>query len=129
MNELPTISIRVDGSMHPAECVELAKAAEAAGLTGVWFAENAFARGILPAATACALATEKIRINAGVFNPFSRHPTMMAMEIGALDEISNGRTSHQRRRRHRVGDRAPRIERRQAAARAPRHARHRARTA
>jgi 5,10-methylenetetrahydromethanopterin reductase len=93
MNELPTISIRVDGSMHPAECVELARAAEAAGLTGVWFAENAFARGILPAATACAIATETIRINAGVFNPYSRHPTMMAMEIGGLDEIANGRAS------------------------------------
>jgi 5,10-methylenetetrahydromethanopterin reductase len=79
--------------MHPAECVELAKAADAAGLAGVWFAENAFARGILPAATACAIATEKARINAGVFNPYSRHPTMMAMEIGALDEVSNGRAS------------------------------------
>jgi 5,10-methylenetetrahydromethanopterin reductase len=93
MKHLPQISIRVDGSMPPQACVELAKAAEAAGLTGVWFAENAFARGILPAAAACALATTRLRINAGVFNPYSRHPTMMAMEIGALDELSGGRTS------------------------------------
>jgi 5,10-methylenetetrahydromethanopterin reductase len=28
-----------------------------------------------------------------VFNPYSRHPTMMAMEIGALDELSGGRAS------------------------------------
>jgi 5,10-methylenetetrahydromethanopterin reductase len=90
---LPRISIRVDGSMHPAECVELAKAADAAGLAGVWFAENAFARGILPAAAACAVATQKVQINAGVFNPYNRHPTMMAMEIGALDELSNGRVT------------------------------------
>jgi 5,10-methylenetetrahydromethanopterin reductase len=93
MNELPKLSIRVDGSMLPSECVELARAADLAGLAGVWFAENAFARGILPAATACALATKAVRINAGVFNPYSRHPAMMAMEIGALDEVSNGRTS------------------------------------
>jgi 5,10-methylenetetrahydromethanopterin reductase len=93
MNDLPRISIRVDGSMRPAECVELAKAADSAGLTGVWFAENAFARGILPAAAACAIATKRVQINAGVFNPYSRHPTMMAMEIGALDELSNGRAS------------------------------------
>jgi hypothetical protein len=39
------------------------------------------------------LATRKLRINAGVFNPFSRHPTMMAMEAGALDELSGGRTA------------------------------------
>jgi 5,10-methylenetetrahydromethanopterin reductase len=93
MNDLPRISIRVDGSMHPAECVKLAKAADAAGLAGVWFAENAFARGILPAAAACAIATRSVQINAGVFNPYNRHPTMMAMEIGALDELSNGRAS------------------------------------
>ena len=93
MNDLPRISIRVDGSMHPRECVDLAIAADAAGLAGVWFAENAFARGILPAAAACAAATRRVRINAGVFNPYSRHPAMMAMEIGALDELSNGRAS------------------------------------
>jgi 5,10-methylenetetrahydromethanopterin reductase len=79
--------------MTPAACVELARAAESAGLAGVWFAENAFARGILPAAAACALATRHLRINAGVFNPYNRHPAMMAMEIGALDELSGERAS------------------------------------
>jgi 5,10-methylenetetrahydromethanopterin reductase len=74
-------------------CVELARAADSAGFVSVWFAENAFARGILPAAAACAVATERLQISAGVFNPFSRHPSMMAMEIGALDELSNGRAS------------------------------------
>jgi 5,10-methylenetetrahydromethanopterin reductase len=93
LSGLPRISIRVDGAMTPAACVELARAAEASGLAGVWFAENAFARGILPAAAACALATRKLRVNAGVFNPYSRHPTMMAMEAGALDELSGGRTA------------------------------------
>jgi 5,10-methylenetetrahydromethanopterin reductase len=93
MSSLPKISIRLDGSMPPQDCVELAKAADTAGLAGIWFAENAFARGILPAAAACAVATTRVRINAGVFNPYSRHPTMMAMEIGALDELSGGRGS------------------------------------
>jgi 5,10-methylenetetrahydromethanopterin reductase len=93
MNDLPRISIRLDGTMPPRECVELAVAADKAGLSGVWFAENAFARGIWPAATACAVATSRILIHAGVFNPFNRHPTMMAMEIGAFDELSNGRAS------------------------------------
>ncbi len=93
MATLPNISMRLHGGMAPRQCVELAEAADAAGFRGVWFAENAFARGILPAASACAVATERLRINAGVFNPFSRHPAMMAMEIGALDELSNGRTT------------------------------------
>lgn len=93
MNDLPNISIRVDGSMTPQACVELAQVADEVGLAGVWFAENAFARGILPAAAACAVATKRVEINAGVFNPYSRHPTMMAMEIGALDELSDGRAA------------------------------------
>jgi 5,10-methylenetetrahydromethanopterin reductase len=93
MAKLPKISIRLHGGMTPAACVELAQAAETAGFAGLWFAENAFARGIMPAAAACAGATRRLRINAGVFNPFARHPSMIAMEIGALDEWSNGRTT------------------------------------
>lgn len=91
--KLPRLSLRLHGGQTAATCVELAKAAEKAGLEGVWFAENAFARGILPAAAACAVATKTLRIGAGVFNPFSRHPTMMAMEIAALDELAGGRAS------------------------------------
>ncbi|WJR80332.1 LLM class flavin-dependent oxidoreductase [Bradyrhizobium sp. NP1] len=93
MSDIPRISIRLDGSMSPRQCVELATEADKAGLSGVWFAENAFARGIWPAAAACAVATRRIHIHAGVFNPFNRHPTMMAMEIGAFDELANGRAS------------------------------------
>lgn len=93
MNELPHISLRLHGSMPAADCVALAKMAEELGFAGIWFAENAFARGILPAAAVCAAATSRLQINTGVFNPFSRHPTMMAMEIGALDELSKGRAT------------------------------------
>src|SRR4051812_6588471 len=93
MSRLPNISIRLHGGMTAKECVAFATGAEAAGFAGVWFAENAFGRGILPAAAACAAATRSITINAGVFNPFSRHPTMMAMEIGALDELAAGRAT------------------------------------
>lgn len=77
--------------MTPRQCVEQAQAAEAAGFDGVSFAENPFNRGIMPAAAACAVATSRIRIGAGVFNPYSRHPTLIAMEVGALDELSGGR--------------------------------------
>jgi 5,10-methylenetetrahydromethanopterin reductase len=77
--------------MSPQQCVAQAKAAEAAGFAAVWFAENPFGRGILPAAAACAVATQSLGIGAGVFNPFNRHPTLIAMEIGALDELAGGR--------------------------------------
>jgi 5,10-methylenetetrahydromethanopterin reductase len=77
--------------MTPQLCVEQARAAEAAGIDAIWFAENPFGRGIMAAATACALATKTQSIGAGVFNPYSRHPSLIAMEIGALDEVSGGR--------------------------------------
>jgi 5,10-methylenetetrahydromethanopterin reductase len=88
---LPRLSVRLHGGMTPRQCAEQAAAAEAAGIGAVWFAENPFARGIVPAAAACALATRTQSIGAGVFNPYSRHPTLIAMEIGALDELSGGR--------------------------------------
>jgi 5,10-methylenetetrahydromethanopterin reductase len=77
--------------MTPRACVAQAQAAEAAGIDAIWFAENPFARGTVPAAAACALATRTQSIGAGVFNPYGRHPTLIAMEIGALDELSGGR--------------------------------------
>ena len=91
MPDLPRLSVRLHGGMSPQQCVEQARAAEAAGIDAIWFAENPFARGIMAAAAACALATKTQSIGAGVFNPYSRHPTLIAMEIGALDELSGGR--------------------------------------
>jgi 5,10-methylenetetrahydromethanopterin reductase len=91
VSKLPQLSLRVHGGMAPSECVARARHAETLGFLSLWFAENAYERGVLPAATACALATERILIGIGVFNPYNRHPTLMAMEIGALDEMSNGR--------------------------------------
>jgi len=88
---LPRLSVRLHGGMTPQTCVEQARAAEAAGIDAIWFAENPFARGIMAAATACVLATKTQSIGAGVFNPFGRHPTLIAMETGALDELSSGR--------------------------------------
>jgi 5,10-methylenetetrahydromethanopterin reductase len=87
----PRLSLRLHGGLTPQQCVAQAQAAEAAGFAGLWFAENPFSRGILPAATACALATRRLWIGAGVFNPYNRHPTLIAMEIGALDELAPGR--------------------------------------
>lgn len=85
------VGLRLHGGLDPHRCVELARAAEVAHLASVWFAENPFERGVLPAASACAVATERIRIGIGVWNPFNRHPSLIAMEIAALDELAKGR--------------------------------------
>ncbi|HEY7663104.1 MAG TPA: LLM class flavin-dependent oxidoreductase [Xanthobacteraceae bacterium] len=91
MADLPKLSLRLHGGIDPGRCVDLAKAADASGFDSVWFAENPFGRGVLPAASACAAATHRVRIGIGVFNPYNRHPTLIAMEIGALDDLAHGR--------------------------------------
>jgi 5,10-methylenetetrahydromethanopterin reductase len=77
--------------MDPRDCIALAACAEASGFASLWFAENPFNRGVLPAAAACAAATERVGIGIGVLNPYNRHPTLIAMEIGALDQLARGR--------------------------------------
>jgi 5,10-methylenetetrahydromethanopterin reductase len=91
VTDLPKLSVRLSGGIDPRRSIALAKAAEAHGFDTVWFAENAFNRGVLPAAAACAAATDQISIGIGVFNPYNRHPTLIAMEIGAFDELTQGR--------------------------------------
>jgi 5,10-methylenetetrahydromethanopterin reductase len=83
--------MRLHGGLNPRRCVELAVLAETHGFASLWFAENPFARGALPAAAACAAATRRLRVGVGVVNPYNRHPTLIAMEFGALDELAQGR--------------------------------------
>jgi 5,10-methylenetetrahydromethanopterin reductase len=85
--------MRLHGGLSPARCVELATAAEATGLSSVWFAENPLERGILPAIAACAAATQRIELGIGVWNPYLRHPAQIAMDVSALDELSAGRVA------------------------------------
>ena len=42
---LPAIALRCHGGLPPKECVRQAVAAERAGFSTVWFAENPFSRG------------------------------------------------------------------------------------
>jgi 5,10-methylenetetrahydromethanopterin reductase len=88
---LPEFSIRLSGALDPRRCVDLAQEAEKAGFASVWFAENPFQRGVLATVGACAVATQRVRIGIGVVNPYGRHPTLIAMEFAALDELSGGR--------------------------------------
>ena len=91
MSGRPRIALRVHGGLPASECAAQARAAEEAGFSTAWFAENAFARGAMSGLAASALAPSTIRLGVGVFNPFNRHPTLIAMEMAALDELSDGR--------------------------------------
>ena len=89
--ELPRIAVRLDQELDPHRCIELAVVAETSGYSSLWFAENPLHRAILPALSACALRTERIRLGIGIVNTYQHHPSLIAMEAGALDELARGR--------------------------------------
>ena len=91
MNELPDLGVRAHGDLDPRSCIAIAEAAETHGFASLWFAENPFQRGLMPAASACAAATLRLRIGLGIVNPYTRHPSLIAMEFAALDELAAGR--------------------------------------
>jgi len=89
--KLPRVGIRLDQELDPRHCIDLARIAETSGFASLWFAENPFHRGILPALSACAAGTERIDIGIGSVNPYQHHPTQIAMDFAALDELADGR--------------------------------------
>jgi 5,10-methylenetetrahydromethanopterin reductase len=91
MSELPELGVRAHGDLDPRSCIAIAETAEACGFASLWFAENPFQRGLMPAASACAVTTRRLRIGLGIVNPYTRHPSLIAMEFAALDELAAGR--------------------------------------
>jgi 5,10-methylenetetrahydromethanopterin reductase len=89
--DLPRFSVRLSQELDPHQCIDLAVAAEASGFASLWFAENPLHRGILPAVSACAMKTLRIGIGIGIVNPYQHHPTQIAQEFAALDELAQGR--------------------------------------
>jgi 5,10-methylenetetrahydromethanopterin reductase len=74
-----------------AETVALAVQADKLGFSEVWLPESRHGRGVFTVAASVAARTERIDIGIGVVNPFWRHPSVIAMEAAALDEIARGR--------------------------------------
>lgn len=73
------------------DLVRYAQIAEQNGFTSFWLGERYYARGIYTVAAAIAAATKTIKIGLGIVSPFTRHPSLIAMETAALDELSGGR--------------------------------------
>lgn len=91
-SDVPRLGIRLHGGIDPRRGAALAAHAEAHGFESVWLAENPLERGVFPLASACVLATQRIRVGIGIVNPYMRHPAQIAMEFAALDELAQGRT-------------------------------------
>ena len=68
-----------------------AKAAEEAGFEYTWITDHANNREVYSTLAVLALETKKIKIGAGVTNPYTRNPVITAASIATVHEISGGR--------------------------------------
>ena len=68
-----------------------AKTAEEEGCEYVWITDHFNNRDVYSTIAVLALSTNKIRIGAGVTNPYTRHPVITASNIASVNEISGGR--------------------------------------
>jgi len=73
------------------EFIATARRTEELGFGTFWVPEDYVHRGAFSVASAIAACTTSLRIGIGVLNPYTRHPVLTAMELGALEEISDGR--------------------------------------
>jgi 5,10-methylenetetrahydromethanopterin reductase len=84
-------SIRLNNDLPVQEYVRLATVAEQAGFDQFWVSHDLFWRNSTVILTAVALATKRIRIGTCILNPYSLHPSEIAMIAATLDEASGGR--------------------------------------
>lgn len=80
------------------EYLRVARAADDAGLDSIWVAEGYHffrdlgePRSATTIAAAIAMSTRRLRIGLGIVPPFTRHPSLLAMEAVSLSELSGGR--------------------------------------
>jgi len=85
------LSICLTGFAGLASTLPAVRAADEAGLDGVWTAEHlGFHDAVVPSATYLQM-TERLEIGLVGLSTAGRHPGLMAMELGSLSELGPGR--------------------------------------
>jgi 5,10-methylenetetrahydromethanopterin reductase len=65
--------------------------AEEAGYDSLWVTERYFHEETFSMLGYLAAVTQRLRLGVGVVNPYTRHPTLLAMASATLDRLSGGR--------------------------------------
>ncbi len=87
------VGIALNNEIRVADTVATVLRAEKLGFGEVWLPESGHGRGVFTVAAAVAAGTRRIGIGIGIVNPFWRHPSLIAMEAAALDDLSGGRVT------------------------------------
>jgi 5,10-methylenetetrahydromethanopterin reductase len=84
-------SLRLNNDLSAAQFRDLAAAADEAGFDQVWVSHDLFWRSAPVLVAAAAAVTRRIRLGIGIMNPYSAHPSELAMHAATLQELSGGR--------------------------------------
>ena len=84
------VGVGFSGGMSPQDIVECVKVAEELGYESAWVAEG-HGGDQFSVLTACALATEKIKLGTSITSVFVRTAPTIAMAAASVDYFSNGR--------------------------------------
>ena len=84
-------SLRLNNDLTVEEFVSVVRRAERWGFDQVWVSNDLYLRSAPVLLTAAALATQRVRLGVGIMNPYSVHPSEIAMMAATLAEVSDGR--------------------------------------
>lgn len=84
-------SLRVNNDLTIPDYVGLARAAEAAGFDQLWVSDDLFLRSAPVLIAAMLQATTRLEVGTGILNPYTIHPSEIAMLAATLDELSGCR--------------------------------------
>ncbi|MDR7423061.1 MAG: LLM class flavin-dependent oxidoreductase [Armatimonadota bacterium] len=86
-----TLGVLVLGE-HPVDrFTAVVRAVDEAGFDVLWLADEKFYRDPFVGLTHAAQHSHRLRLGTCVTEPYTRHPALLAMAIGTLDEVSAGR--------------------------------------
>ena len=86
-----SVGIVAASSTPPELLADLALLAEDLGFGELWIPEDYWCLGSIASLTRMLSVTERIRIGTGVMSVLVRHPSVVAMEFGALERMFPGR--------------------------------------
>lgn len=87
----PKVGVLIIPDLPVAQVVDRAVHVEQSGLDSVWVADEKFYRDPFVTLTAVAAQTRRVEIGTCVTEPYARHPSLIAMAMGTLNEQAPGR--------------------------------------
>lgn len=91
MDQKIRFSLRLNNDLPLAEYITLAQLAELHGFEQFWISNDLFLRSAPVILSAVAAATQQIEIGTCILNPYTIHPSEIAMLAATLDELSGCR--------------------------------------